>query len=325
MRVLYSFGNRSSCNVILERLKVDCEMYVSGYEVGSYGVEHIDYSLEGMYNDLSGCDRVKLVNFFGGGMVPMMSYERCVEMYEELELLELDLVICDYEPMMSNMAKKLGVELWYVSGVHLYDGVKWGYGVRRYDSRLDAIRKQLSFLPESSRRYIHSGLGMLEGLEKKEGYEWLRPEGIRSVYLGRRGGVGLFSEESRLEELGRMLRCLPPYEMKLGYEEEEEESCEGGGWLLCGGEGNYIMDGLLSGVRRIDVSPSLEDPEGMANACLLRKLGLGEDLGKLEYMERYGLEELERVRDMEVESYELKNNYNSLREELEEYEKVINR
>ncbi len=63
---------------------------------------------------------------------------------EEVAEFGPDLIICDYEPIMANIAKAMDIRLWYCSPIHMLDGIDWKYGQLKYAGLLENTRKNLT-------------------------------------------------------------------------------------------------------------------------------------------------------------------------------------
>ena len=62
--------------------------------------------------------------------------------------------------------------------------------------------------------------------------------------------------------------------------------------LFTTGETSIIADALYNG-KSVCVSPSLNDPENLLNAILVREYSVGSDVAQVELMEMFALNELE--------------------------------
>lgn len=312
MKIVYSAGNRVGADHLISRLlaKQSNEIKIAAHLKSSNSLSHIDWTLDAIYNKYTGCDRAKLVDLFGHTNLPMMGFDQAVQLIQDINDFQPDLIICDYEPIMANIAKTLGVKLWYCSPVHLLDGIKWGQGQIRYSGLLDNTRKTLSKLPKPDRIFVNSPFGTIQdGPELKPGYEWVIPE-TRKLSLDKYGtGMCVTNDSDRVSELSKILNCIPPFDLVLfsnhKYDLSHLESyliseknnywraVGGADWMFCTGETSFIADAAFNGVSRLCVAPDLSDPEALLNAILVQLYGLGDDVTQVEYLERYSVEAIE--------------------------------
>ena len=313
MRILYSAGKRVGADLLLSRfLNVyhsNYEVRVAAYEISSQSIDHIDWTLDAVYNKFTGADRVKLSKLLKCKDLPMMGYNQAIQLMRDIDEYAPDLVICDYEPIVSNMAAVLGFELWYCSPVHLLDGLVWKSGQLRYTGLLEVTRKNLSKLPRASRTFVCSPFALVKGLVLKEGYEWLLPHGTFYGHSGAGTGVCVTNDSDRLSELSKILNCVPPFDLTLysthRYDLSHLESyllddagygraVGSADWMFCTGESSFICDGILNNVKRFCVAPDLNDPEALLNAILVKEYGLGEDVTQVELLEHLSVEEIQK-------------------------------
>lgn len=311
MKILYSAGNRVGADLLYNnfRSNYDGEIKLAAYVKSGISQDFIDWTLDAVYNTYTGCNRSKLVNLLGRKNLPMMGYEQAVLLLKEIDLYGPDLVICDYEPIVSNMAAAMGIPLWYCSPVHLLDGVKWKKGQLKYFGLLEIHRKVLSKLPRADKVLINSPFSHFD-LDLEAGYERACPTSMVKSLEKMGGGVAVTNDMVRLSELSKILNCIPPYDLILfgthKYELSHLESYlledvdlykQGIGstnWLFSTGESQVILDGLKGGVLNFGIAPDLGDPEALLNAILINLYELGDDLGQIEYMEHYCVEEIKK-------------------------------
>ena len=341
MRILYSAGERVGADLLLSRFINVCnhEVKIAAYDVSSQSLDHIDWTLDAVYNKFTGANRVKTSKLLGKKDLPMMGYDQAVQLIRDIDAYSPDLVICDYEPIVANIANVLGLELWYCSPVHLLDGLVWKNGQLRYTGLLEVVRKNLSKLPPASRTFVCSPFALVSGLELKNGYEWLLPHGAFYGHSKAGTGVCLTNDSDRLSELSKILNCIPPFDLTLysthRYNLSHLESYmlddPGYGraigsaeWLFCTGESSFICDGILNEVSRFCVAPDLNDPEALLNAILVRECGLGDDVSQVEMLEYFSVEEIQKSYDKRFRrEYQVRDiSVSFLEEEIDNYEQV---
>lgn len=325
MKILYSAGERIGADLLLSRFLKTCnhEVRVAAYDVSSQSLDHVDWTLDAVYNKFTGADRSKISKLLGRKDLPMMGYDQAVKFIRDIDAYSPDLVICDYEPIVANIASALGFELWYCSPVHLLDGLLWKNGQLRYTGLLEVTRKNLSKLPTASRTFVCSPFALVSDLEIKNGYEWLLPHG--AVYGHSKAGTGvcLINDSDRLSELSKILNCVPPFDLtlysthryNLSHLESYFLSDAGYGraigsanWLFCTGESSFICDGILNEVSRFCVAPDLNDPESLLNAILVQEYGLGDDVSQVELLEYLSVEEIQKSYDKRFrQEYQIRN------------------
>jgi len=292
LKIIYSAGKRVGADLLLKQFLSNCgddhEIKVAAYDISSRSVDKVDWMLDSVYNCYTGAARVRLNQLFNHPHLPLMGYDQALLLMKEMDAFNADLVICDYDPIVSNFASILGLRLWHCSPVHLLDGVFWQNGDMRYTGLLEVDRKNTKKLPPAEKTFVCSPFAMVEGVELKTGYEWLIP--FSDVDGEKFDGIGISNDDNRRDELGKILRCIPPFKLKV----LREAKIGSANWLFCGGESQLIMNGLVAGVNRFCVSPDLNDSEALLNGILVGNLGLGDDLGQIEYLEHYSVEEVER-------------------------------
>jgi len=256
---------------------------------------------------------------------------------EEISAFEPDLVICDFEPIVSNIASSLGLKLWYCSPVHLYDGIKWQYGQLRYNGILAKTKQTLLRLPEPEKKLVYSPFGDLAfGPSLKEGFEWVRPYHILGEKNQSTASVAVVNDLERLPILSKVLNCIPPFDLtlftsfeyKLSHlecrdildEENYKFVLNNTKWLMLTGETSYLADAIYNGVQKIALAPNLDDPEELLNASLCRTTLIGDDLGQVEFLGKYAVETVQKSlkkADLGITDYlDFKNNIVNLTERI---------
>ena len=242
-----------------------------------------------------------------------MGFNELSILLEEISEYSPDLVICDAEPIVANIAKVLGFRLWYCSPLHLLDGVKWSTGQIKYRSRLEKYKKLLAKLPRAERTFVYSPFGRIHPLspELKPGYEWMEPYHVHSGG-DKSGGVAIIKDGERISILSKILNCVPPFDLTLFSQHEYNLShltsismfdesnrdiyrdiVSRSSWVFTTGETSFVADAVYNGAK-VCIAPDLNDPETLLNAIMVRNYGLGDDLAQIELMESYAVGMIEK-------------------------------
>lgn len=314
MKILYSAGNRVGANSQLCRfltsLGEEHTIRIAAYLKSSHSLSHINWTLDALHHKAIPKKRSKeLQNLFGHSGVPVINVENATVFLSEAVEFEPDLVISDGEPIAAHVAKSVGAELWYVSSLHLLDGIDWSKGQLRYLSLLDNTRKALSKLPEPDRCFVYSPFGDVAFRPAlKPGYEWITP-----YYFNSQPGnynynyVCVINEFERFSSLIKIINSLyekialvSPYNESF-YNVESflnadnktyEQLLDGCRKIFTTGETSYVADALYNG-KNVCVAPSLNDPEALLNAILVREYSVGSDVAQVELMDVFALNEIE--------------------------------
>lgn len=313
-KIVYACGNRNGANSQLYRfLKENShhEIRVAAYLKSSTFLTHIDWTLDALTHCYTRNDRYELKKILNKGNVPSVGVEELFILMEEIAAFAPDLVICDFEPIVSNIASSLGLRLWYCSPVHLYDGIQWQNGQLRYYGILAKTKQTLLRLPDPEKKLVYSPFGDLSlGPTLKEGFEWVRPYFISNNKNQNKTSLAIINDLERLPILSKILNCIPPFDLTLFSPLDQRQSdleCQdildqdkytfalrNAKWLLLTGETSYLTDAMYGGVQKIALTPNLDDPEELLNACLCRATLVGDDLGQVEFLERYAVETIQK-------------------------------
>jgi len=219
---------------------------------------------------------------------------------EETEGLGIDLILSDNESIMSNIGTTLGIEVWQCSYSYSQVGInRFLKGNSRYRAINDLNRRTICRLP-ASRKLIYSFLGDLDysnSIKIKNGYEWVRPY----CYMKKSNGdnnMAILNDDRRRDKLEALFRGQNEKIKIFGKRKDEDEYIKflkESSWYFCLGATSYLADAIYSGIKRIVVSPRLDDMESLMNAKYISKLKIGHDLGQIEKMGSYGLIEFEKT------------------------------
>ena len=304
MKILYSAGNRSGASLLLKEFMDNCpfDLKVAGYDSS---IINLDWTLNAVRNKYSRLNHGEFNSILDSSWVPLMDTDIGKKLLDDVNDWDPDLVICDYEGFIANIASGLNKELWYSSPVHLLDGFSWPTGLFRYKSLLEVDRKTIAKYPKANRYYVNSPFSLLN-LPLKKGYEWLCPMGTNVSGTGDFGGICLINNPDRISILSKILNCVNGDLTMFGtdkydlshldsylLEDDYTISLENSKWLFCCGESTFITDGLRNGLR-ICVTPNLDDPEALLNGIMTKGYHLGDDLGCIELMKHISVEYIDK-------------------------------
>lgn len=338
MKILYSAGNRVGADIQLRRFldKNKHDVRIAAYLKSSYSLSHIDWVLDSLTNKYKKGTKKDLVDLLGHSGTPHVGIKEIEILLDEISDWEPDLVICDGEPIVSNIAYSLGLRLWYCSPLHLFDGIKWERGQLRYASLLAKTRQMLNRLPKAEKTFIYSPFGDIAFRPTiKPGYEWIQPYHHKVIRNSEEIGIAVIRDPNRISILSKILNCIPPFNFTLfspfAYNLSHVESknindiekykislskCK---WVFTTGETGFIADVIYNGIDRLCITPDLNDPEALLNAILCRNYGIGDDIGQAEYLGKYSVAEIERSFLMDgVGNYTSNQNRNYLHEKIDE-------
>lgn len=307
MKILYSAGNRYGADTQLFRFlkHYSGDIKIAAYIKSSQSITHVDWILDALDNDLIvRSNRSYLV--FGHRPAPPVSTEELEILIKDVKEYSPDLIICDMEPVMSHIAKSLDIKLWHCSPIHLLDGTP--RDSTKYSASIENIRIYLSRLPRANRTFIYSPFcDIINRPKLNEGYEWISPYYIQVPHIGQDENIAVINDDSRISELSRLLNCLYSFKLRLFscfshnlsnidsaniYDEESyKEILKECGWYFTTGDTNFVADAFYNNIK-ICISPNLKDPESLLNAILISTYGIGDDIGQVERMKSYAVEEI---------------------------------
>ncbi len=316
MKIVYSCSNRIGAGVQLTRFLRQIgdshEVLIAGFRRPTESITHIDWTLDALRHRYSSKNKQELIKLFGYHGLPDVGFDELSILLEEISEYNPDLVICDAEPIVANIAKVLDLRLWYCSPLHLLDGVKWGPGQIKYRARLEKHKKLLAKLPTAERTFVYSPFGDIQPCpELKPGYEWMQPYHVHSDGA-KSGGVAIVKDGERVSILSKILNCVPPFDLTLFSRHKYDLShltsismldevnrdiyrdiVSRSSWVFTTGETSFVADAVYNGAK-VCIAPDLNDPETLLNAILIRHYGLGDDLAQVELMENHAVGMIEK-------------------------------
>jgi len=329
LKIIYSCSNRIGAGVQLTRFLRQIgerhEVRIAGFTRPTESITHIDWTLDALRHRYSSKNKQELIKLFGYYGLPDVGFNELSILLEEISDFCPDLVICDAEPIVANIAKVLGFRLWYCSPLHLLDGVKWGPGQIKYRAKLEKYKKLLAKLPPAERTFVYSPFGDLDGPELKPGYEWMQPYHVHSNGV-KSGGVAIIKDGKRISVLSKILNCISPFDLILfsrhkynlshltsvsmldeANRDIYSDKVSRSSWVFTTGETNFVADAIYNGAK-ICIAPDLNDPEALLNAIMVRNYNLGDNLSQIELMESYAVGLIEKSYSSWANtSYTLKN------------------
>ena len=316
MKILYSAGNRIGANSqlcrVLTSLSKKHTIRIAAYIKSSHSLAHIDWTLDALYhNKIAKRNSCQLRSLFGHSNIPVVNIENAKKFLSEAIKFEPDLIISDGEHVSAHIAKTLGVELWYCSALHLLDGIDWSRGQLRYTSLLENTRKSISKMPEPDKIFVYSPFGDVAFRPiLRTGYEWMQPYHITGIDGHKQyNNICVINEYERFSSIVKILNSLTekvalvsPHsgsfnniDLFLSNDEESYKKLLGGcEKVFTTGETSYVADALYNN-KNICISPSLNDPETLLNAILVREYSVGSDVAQIELMDFFALDELEKA------------------------------
>ena len=314
-KILYSAGNRVGAGEILRRFllsKPNCIIKTAAYIKSSYNIQFIDWTLDALIDESmvtgNNLDKKDLIKLFDHDYLPNLIAKQAALLIEEVSAYAPDLIICDGEPILAHIAKSLNIELWYVSPLHLLNGIKWNFPGCHYFYYLENQRVAMDTWPKADKTFIYSPFAWF-GLKLKKGFQWICPDVIANndPFID---ATFISTDHERIKDITNIVNCFNS-NIKLNYINSK--------WLFTSGETSVISDGINSGVGRIAVAPRIDDPELLINAFLINKLRLGDDLSQIEFMDKFSINEIENSFLKPRMQYNLFPKEKTLKEEIENY------
>ncbi len=304
MKIVYSVGDRIGTNTqlirFLENIDKRHEVKVAAYISSSQGVPHIDWTLDALHYNILGTKNKKLlISLFKRESVPSLNLKNASILVKEIGDFNPDLIISDFEPIVSYIAKLYNKKLWYCSSLHLLDGCEWDYDSFDYLYKIDETKKLLKNMPVADKYYIYSSFGdIFFRPTLKSKYQWITP------YYKHSENLLKIDNTQRYNKIKYIFNYLNEY---------KED------FFITDGSTSNIADAFYSG-KKIIVLPTLNNCENLINAILVKKYNIGTDLGQIELMDRFSVEQFEKSFEKKYnENYLSIQNYPQLHERVEEY------
>jgi hypothetical protein len=337
MKILYSMGNRFGSSVqysrFIQSLPSTYEVKVCGFYKPSYRVHQIDWLLDSLY-DIKPYSRKKNyfdINATNIGTRRFIS-KRFDRLVQEIEGYNPDLTIVDGDCVIPMVTERLGLETWFCSPDHLYDGTDFTT-IRKYFSLFEGFRKRLFRTPKPSRYFVYSPFGDLKLRPKlKPGFEWVRPYYVEQKKSEiKYDYVSITDNIERLPSLLRMLNGSD-FSGKIAYYNNKDfnrihycsntdlneysEMLGQSDKVFNFGEADYVADAIYNG-KTIYIAPTLLEPETLLNAVFVDRMGIGKDLAQIELKGKHSLFDFESAFNLTAPRYYLNDKLNKqLHEEI---------
>lgn len=316
MKILYAAGNRSASGLQFKRIKENLsehEIKFAGFASSTQFVSDIDFLLDYFYSDF-----YDLVwNKIKSGKFNLEMEEFCCSILE----FSPDLIIVDDEPLLISLGNFLKIPVWNCSPINLMDGCNHQIDdlSYRYIFHLQKIDHKLRSKPE--RNLIYSPFYFSNELKIKNGFEWIKPYSVKTNNKEEKNlNIALFSQrEKKIFEIFKYSKYEGCFfsNSKLntnkiaGFQINDTEYqtlLSQSKNVFCAAEASFLIDALIS-ESNIFVFPNLKDLETLINASILQGLNFGIDLGQIELMEKYGVDEINRLlnRNFHLNKFKEKN------------------
>lgn len=313
MKILYSAGARIGADKqlikLLENLPNDCIIKICSYLNSSKLLSKVDFlldSIEKSVSIFSNCDNKKIV-------LPTSKQKNFSLLLEEVEAFDPDLIICDYEVILAKIAKILKKELWYCSPLELFKGINWEHK-KRLTANLEIVRKKIVNRPDGERNIIYSPFGDISFRPLiKKNYEWVTPYHVKQEKNCdyKYNYMGVVDDDVRAQKISNIFKFLPNKIAFFSNLEKEHENidyfsnvkndlykkvlyscCK----MFTTGDTNCVADAIYNN-KNICIAPSLKDPEALINSILVKENSIGVNLGQIELMNSFALNELNEALD----------------------------
>lgn len=312
MKIIYSAGNRIGANTQLARFldnidETKHEVKTAAYLKSSYSLPAIDWNLNAIYKNTP--NNIKLYSLDND----KYKTDITTQLLNDVAEFNPDLIICDNEHIFALIAKDMGVPLWYCSPMLLSEGIVWDSAKKinySYFVDLESIDKRGIF-PEADKYLIYSPFCDLKKRPELKSYRdddwneickynWVRP------YYNKVNGNVFINETSRLLELNKTIKYIDLKE-----------------YYLTDGNTDNVADAIYS-KKKIIITPSVKNREAMLNSIVLHKYKIGIDIGQVELMDRFCLDEIENAMGFNLKRIELqKSNNKQLHEIIDEFDKSL--
>lgn len=299
MKILYSAGNRLGAGHQLTDIlanNTEHEIRTAAYAQHVTNLKHIDWTTNALH--CSAPDRNELARIFGYAAISPIGSVEAEMLVDDIKEFAPDLIISDSESILGHIAGALDIPLWYCSSINLLNGIEWKKGqISSYASPLEDVRQILRRMPPAERTLIYSPFGDLEEAPKlRDGFEWVSPyHTVVEKPSSEPHILTSLSDSNRVHDLSRLVLNLDTKSMMFkscdepGYSSVLETCC----WYFSTGHTRPVSDAVYAG-KPLCIAPDVSDPETIMNAILVKQLGLGDDVGQIEYLEALAADELEK-------------------------------
>ena len=157
MRILYSVGNHNSASQRLLKIKnqlsLKYDLKIAAYISSSSELNHIDWTLDTLYNNFTSFERKELFQLFDSPYIPRVDLNSVRILIEDINNFNPNLIICDGEIITAYIAKILNIKLWYCSPLYLcYLPIVSDI---KYSKIIKNISEKLKLYPKSDQIFIY--------------------------------------------------------------------------------------------------------------------------------------------------------------------------
>lgn len=277
MKIVYAAGNRSGAGLLLADFLSHSsdEVRVAAYLQPNHFLPVIHWTLDSLPGSRS-------------------------TLLKAIDKFQPDLVICDGEPNVADIAAEIGSSILYCSPLHLLDGIKWDFGQQNhYTAALYKPRELIRSLPPTDLPIlIYSPFGDVAMRPfLRTGYEWIQPyfNSVSSVDDERRTEsiLAVVYDSERRNKLETYIKGMerpdavlldPIKSSTKEYANLLDKAC----WVLTEGQTKVVADAVYN-KKPLCIMPDLKDPEMLLNAICSAELQsrVGFDVGQVELMGKY--------------------------------------
>ena len=271
MNIIYSIGKRiGGSNQALEFIKnTNHKVKIAAYSVSSYSIPHVDWILDPMH---------KVENFYIDDIDHLRyNLNHINSLVKDVIDFNPDLIITDCEHILSFIARKLNIKLWYCSSLHLIDG--W---IARekiiYNYWFELFKNQRTKFPEAERTLIYSPFGDLSNsLRLKKKYEWIRPYYSEYKEISIEENI----RKSKLEKIIKHSEKNTNYIFTDGLTNDISNAIYNNQNIISSPSNPIYNKNNISSVY------SLTHLESMVNSVVVEKLQIGCNIGQIELIDIY--------------------------------------
>ena len=305
MKILYAAGPRIGAGEQMRRIINNLATHtfkISGYSFHTHFVKNIHWNLDFIHSIWHDCPAVKSI-YCNGKLTPQLEV-----IAQEIGEFEPDICICDGEPYIAALCNLLNIELWYCSPLHLATGLNFKTKDYYYQYQIDQLRLKMATWPKANRTFIYSPFQNFD-LETKQGYEWIQPYSFDIIHNSNEFSICILLQ--RFEKLSKMIiesdfDGVSITSQKLNndkfysiiYEKnnisEYLNFLSNAKWIFMTGETSILTDCLKTN-KQLYLSPSLQDPETILNACIIKILGIGQEVGQIELFDKILIQEFNLI------------------------------
>jgi len=313
MKILYAAGNRSSSGDQFKRIKEHIsnhEIKLAAFSSAIQFVSTIDFVLDYFYSFWH--ERFSYKRIFQGGPLTKELEDYAARVVD----FNPDLLIADQEPLTASVANLLQIPVWFCSPIHLVGGCNVRSKDIFYKEQSNNLRLEFNYWPKADRIFIYSPFSRIKNIPINKGFEWIEPYSEIKKSKNKDLDFAFFSQRER--EIYSIFNAskfegpffsnskfssskIPWYSvLDLEYNSLIQHSKN----VFCAGETGVITDALNNN-SNIIICPNLNDVETTINAVFVKNAKIGRELGQIELMENFAVDELNNCLNEEF-SYKMR-------------------